>query len=72
MKLLDPSSKATVLWTGGKDSALALYEARLSGYTIVNLVTFIPDGTDFLAAPPLFYGSPSPGLGPSSQGYTDL
>src|SRR4030042_7175989 len=54
MKSLDPSSKATILWTGGKDSALALYEARLSGYTIVNLVTFIPDGADFLAHPLYF------------------
>ncbi|MBI5602785.1 MAG: diphthine--ammonia ligase [Deltaproteobacteria bacterium] len=43
--------KAAVLWTGGKDSALALYEARLSGYAIRNLVTFIPDGADFLAHP---------------------
>lgn len=43
--------RATVLWTGGKDSALALYEARLSGFTIVNLVTFIPEGADFLAHP---------------------
>jgi uncharacterized protein (TIGR00290 family) len=51
MKLLDPPSKATVLWTGGKDSALALYEARLSGYEIVSLVTFIPDEADFLAHP---------------------
>jgi diphthine-ammonia ligase len=44
-------SQAAVLWTGGKDSALALYEAQLSGYEIVSLVTFIPDGADFLAHP---------------------
>ncbi|MCG6533129.1 MAG: diphthine--ammonia ligase [Syntrophales bacterium LBB04] len=44
-------SRAAVLWTGGKDSVLALYEARLSGLPIVNLVTFIPDGADFLAHP---------------------
>jgi diphthine-ammonia ligase len=49
MKPISPQD--TVLWTGGKDSVLALYEARLSGYTIVNLVTFIPDRADFLAHP---------------------
>ncbi len=49
MKSIAP--KAVVLWTGGKDSVLALYEARLSGYEIVNLVTFIPEGADFLAHP---------------------
>ena len=49
MKKVPP--RAAVLWTGGKDSALALYEARLSGFTIVDLVTFIPDGADFLAHP---------------------
>ncbi len=45
MKTISP--RAAVLWTGGKDSALALYEARLSGFTIVNLVTFIPEGRIF-------------------------
>lgn len=49
MKTFPP--RAAVLWTGGKDSVLALYEARLSGLPIVNLVTFIPDGADFLAHP---------------------
>jgi diphthine-ammonia ligase len=45
------SPRAAVLWTGGKDSVLALYEARLAGFIIVNLVTFIPEGADFLAHP---------------------
>jgi diphthine-ammonia ligase len=49
MKIIAP--RAAVLWTGGKDSVLALYEARLAGFTIVNLVTFIPEGADFLAHP---------------------
>lgn len=57
------SSKASVLWTGGKDSALALYEARLSGYTIVNLVTFIPDKADFLAHPLPFMEAQAQALG---------
>lgn len=43
--------KAVALWTGGKDSALALHEARLWGYDIVGLATFVPDGGDFLAHP---------------------
>ena len=43
---------ATVLWTGGKDSALALYKARLVGYEIASLLTFVPkEGADFLAHP---------------------
>ncbi len=49
MKLRSP--KTAVLWTGGKDSALAFYEARLSGCDILGLVTFIPEGADFLAHP---------------------
>jgi len=43
--------KAVVLWSGGKDSALAFREARLWGYDVVGLATFAPDGGDFLAHP---------------------
>jgi len=43
--------RASVLWTGGKDSAMAFYKARLSGYEIVNLLTFVPGNADFLAHP---------------------
>lgn len=44
--------KAIVLWTGGKDSCLALHLARESGWTIVALVTFVPvGGTEFKAHP---------------------
>jgi len=63
MKTLKQSTKATVLWTGGKDSALALYEAVLSGYEILNLVTFIPDGADFLAHPISFMEIQAQALG---------
>lgn len=42
---------AAVLWTGGKDSALAHYEASLAGHTITRLVTFAPENPDFLAHP---------------------
>lgn len=45
------SKKAVVLWTGGKDSSLAFYEAKLLGYHILNLVTFIPPNPRFLAHP---------------------
>jgi diphthine-ammonia ligase len=43
--------RATVLWTGGKDSALAFYEAQALGYDIVNLLTFAPSQPRFLAHP---------------------
>ncbi len=42
---------AAILWTGGKDSALALHEARLTGYDVVALVTFAPVGSEFRAHP---------------------
>jgi len=45
------SKKAAVLWTGGKDSSLALYEARMLGYEIASLVTFVPNQPEFLAHP---------------------
>lgn len=42
---------AAMLWTGGKDSALAMYEAAQAGYSIRCLVTFAPPEGDFLAHP---------------------
>jgi diphthine-ammonia ligase len=42
---------AAILWTGGKDSSLALYEATLLGYEIVSLATFAPVKPEFLAHP---------------------
>ena len=42
---------ASVLWTGGKDSSLALYEAEMLGYEITSLVTFVPCNPEFLAHP---------------------
>jgi diphthine-ammonia ligase len=42
---------AAMLWTGGKDSSLALYEAAQSGYDVRCLVTFAPAQPDFLAHP---------------------
>jgi uncharacterized protein (TIGR00290 family) len=46
-----PNHQAVVLWTGGKDSALALHEARLSGRSIACLATFAPQGARFRAHP---------------------
>jgi diphthine-ammonia ligase len=43
--------RATVLWTGGKDSAMAFYKARSAGHDVVNLLTFVPEKADFLAHP---------------------
>jgi len=43
--------KAIMLWTGGKDSSLALQYAILSGYNIRCLITFIPKNRQFLAHP---------------------
>ena len=46
-----PAPRSAVLWTGGKDSAMALYEAGRSGYAVCCLVTFAPPGARFLAHP---------------------
>lgn len=40
-----------MLWTGGKDSSMALYEASQNGYSVRCLVTFAPPEPDFLAHP---------------------
>lgn len=49
--MVDPTQNAAMLWTGGKDSAMALYEAKQNGYDIRCLVTFTPPEPDFLAHP---------------------
>ncbi|MGA8260282.1 MAG: diphthine--ammonia ligase [Arenicellales bacterium] len=40
-----------MLWTGGKDSAMALYEATRDGCRVTCLVTFAPPEPDFRAHP---------------------
>jgi diphthine-ammonia ligase len=45
---------AAMLWTGGKDSALALYEASQNDYRICCLATFAPSEPNFLAHPLAF------------------
>jgi diphthine-ammonia ligase len=42
---------AAMLWTGGKDSSMALYEGSRHGYRVCCLVTFAPPDRDFLAHP---------------------
>ena len=44
-------TNAAMLWTGGKDSALAFYEAGLTGCHIRCLVTFAPPKPRFAAHP---------------------
>ncbi|MGB1042036.1 MAG: diphthine--ammonia ligase [Tenacibaculum sp.] len=43
------SKTAAVLWTGGKDCALAFLKAQQKGYTITHLITFAPEKPNFKA-----------------------
>jgi len=43
--------KAAVLWTGGKDSCLALLKAELSGDEVESLITFSSGDSEFRAHP---------------------
>jgi diphthine-ammonia ligase len=54
---------AAMLWTGGKDSSLALFEAGRDGYRIGCLVTFAPPEPDFLAHPLSFMKLQAESLG---------
>lgn len=45
----DHSKNAAVLWTGGKDCALAYYKGLEEGYKITHLVTFTPENPNFVA-----------------------
>lgn len=49
--MVDTLRNSAMLWTGGKDSSMALYEAGQNGCHIRCLVTFMPPGRDFLAHP---------------------
>ena len=48
---LEGRGEAAVLWTGGKDCALAMHEARAAGRDIEALVTLVPPDAGFLAHP---------------------
>ena len=55
MSAINPTAaNAAVLWTGGKDSVLALHEAQENGCRVRCLVTFAPPEPDFLAHPVTF------------------
>jgi len=54
---------AAMLWTGGKDSALALFEAGRSGYDVRCLVIFAPLDPFFLAHPLAFMKLQAQALG---------
>lgn len=58
---------AAMLWTGGKDSALALWEAGRDGFDVRCLVTFAPPQPDFLAHPLAFMKLQAEALGLSHQ-----
>lgn len=48
---MTPTKNAALLWTGGKDSCLALEESLLMGYEVRCLITFTPKDPKFLAHP---------------------
>ncbi len=49
---MTPKENAVVLWTGGKDSCLALHIAQEQNFNIVGLVTFVPVGNSEFRAHP--------------------
>lgn len=56
-------ANAAVLWTGGKDSALALHEAKRRHCQVRCLVTFAPPEPSFLAHPVSFMKLQAEALG---------
>lgn len=54
---------AAVMWTGGKDCSLALYEAGLSGLEVGELITFVPPAPVFLAHPLAFLARQAAAMG---------
>jgi len=58
-----PKKHAVMLWTGGKDSSLALHEAVGDGYDVRCLVTFAPAQPNFLAHPLAFMRMQAEALG---------
>ncbi len=45
------TENTAILWTGGKDCALAFYKALKEQYPITHLVTFTPENPNFVAHP---------------------
>lgn len=48
---MNTSPRAAVLWTGGKDCALAMHLSMEAGADIICLVTFVPPDARFLSHP---------------------
>jgi diphthine-ammonia ligase len=63
MTIKHQKKRAVISWTGGKDCALALYEAQARGYDIQALVTFVPKEPHFLAHPLSLMTSQAQALG---------
>jgi uncharacterized protein (TIGR00290 family) len=61
---------AIILWTGGKDSYLALRSVRARGYQVRGLVTFAPERAEFLAHPLPFIRLQAAALGIEHRVYT--
>jgi diphthine-ammonia ligase len=59
----DAHDGAAVLWTGGKDSSLALYESSLQGFQVERLITFVPAQGRFRAHPLEFLSLQAQALG---------
>jgi diphthine-ammonia ligase len=59
----DTHHGAAVLWTGGKDSSLALYEATLQGFQVERIITFVPSEGRFRAHPLEVLGLQAQALG---------
>jgi diphthamide synthase (EF-2-diphthine--ammonia ligase) len=54
------SKKGLMLWSGGKDSAAALYKARQSGIDVTHLITFLYNTTEINSIEPTVYSSGLP------------
>lgn len=66
----DNMKSAAVLWTGGKDSAMALFEAEQQGYDVQCLVTFAPPKPSFIAHPIPFIKLQAQALGRTHYVFT--
>jgi diphthine-ammonia ligase len=66
------NANAIILWTGGKDSYLALRSVCARGFNVRALVTFAPEFAEFLAHPLPFMKLQAEALGIEHRVYTVL
>ncbi len=57
------AKNAAVLWTGGKDCALAHWDAAEAGHRVTRLVTFAPETREFLSHPLSFMSRQAEAMG---------